>query len=56
MDINADGNLDVLLAANDYSRDASVGNHDASIGLYLMGDGNGAFTPLMGNATDFFCG
>ncbi|MGP1992373.1 VCBS repeat-containing protein [Zobellia laminariae] len=54
MDINADGNLDVLLAGNDYSWDASVGNHDAGIGLSLIGDGNGAFTPQMGNATGFF--
>ncbi len=54
MDINSDGNLDVLLAGNDYSFDASVGNHDASIGLSLIGDGQGTFTPLLGNATGFF--
>ncbi|MDO6519553.1 VCBS repeat-containing protein [Zobellia uliginosa] len=53
-DIDADGNLDVLLAGNDYSYDASVGNHDASIGLSLMGDGKGTFTPIKGNISGFF--
>ncbi len=54
MDIDAVGNLDVLIAGNDYIWDTSVGNHDAAIGLSLMGNGNGAFIPLMGNITGFF--
>ncbi|WP_165748707.1 VCBS repeat-containing protein [Cellulophaga sp. Z1A5H] len=54
LDVNNDGNLDVLLVGNDYSWDASIGNHDAFIGLSLLGDGKGGFTPQIGSKTGFF--
>ena len=42
-DYNADGNLDVLLVGNSYSPEVISGRDDASIGLYLEGDGKGNF-------------
>ncbi|MFM9838217.1 MAG: VCBS repeat-containing protein [Cyclobacteriaceae bacterium] len=45
-DYNADGNLDVLMVGNSYSTEVSTGRYDASIGLYLQGDGKGNFTSV----------
>jgi hypothetical protein len=45
-DYNADGNLDVLAVGNSYSPEVISGRDDASIGLYLQGDGNGNFQPV----------
>jgi enediyne biosynthesis protein E4 len=45
-DYNADGNLDVLLVGNSYSTEVSTGRYDASIGLYLQGDGKGNFSSV----------
>jgi hypothetical protein len=42
-DFDGDGNLDVLLVANDYGTDVSIGRYDASNGLFLKGDGKGGF-------------
>lgn len=42
-DYNDDGNLDVLLVGNSYSPEVISGRDDASIGLYLQGDGRGKF-------------
>lgn len=39
IDVNKDGNNDVLLVGNNYSGEATIGNHDAGIGLCLLGDG-----------------
>ncbi|CCH51213.1 ASPIC/UnbV domain protein [Fibrisoma limi BUZ 3] len=44
-DVNEDGNLDLLLIGNDYAADVLSGWNDAGIGLYLQGDGRGAFRP-----------
>lgn len=44
-DFDADGNLDVLLVANDFGNEVSVGRFDASNGLLLKGDGMGNFNP-----------
>jgi enediyne biosynthesis protein E4 len=43
-DYNEDGNLDVLMVGNSYATEVSTGRYDASIGLYLRGDGKGNFT------------
>ena len=43
-DYNHDGNLDALLVGNSYATEVSTGRYDASIGLYLRGDGKGNFT------------
>ena len=45
-DYNADGNLDVLMVGNSYATEVSTGRYDASIGLYLQGDGKGNFSPV----------
>lgn len=46
IDLNHDGNLDVLLAGNDYSTEVLSGWQDAGLGLCLLGDGRGNFKPL----------
>lgn len=45
-DFDNDGNLDVLIAGNDYGTEVNVGRYDASNGLLLKGDGKGNFKPL----------
>ncbi|CAN5494934.1 VCBS repeat-containing protein [soil metagenome] len=52
-DYNGDGNLDILLAGNDYSTEASTGRYDALQGLLLAGDGKGNFTLIKTAATGF---
>ncbi|HSB93664.1 MAG TPA: VCBS repeat-containing protein, partial [Flavitalea sp.] len=42
-DFDGDGNLDVLLAGNDYGTEVSVGRYDAFNGLLLKGNGKGQF-------------
>jgi hypothetical protein len=44
-DINKDGNIDLMIAGNEYEADAMTGRYDASYGLVLKGDGKGNFTP-----------
>ena len=45
-DFDNDGNLDVLVAANDFGAEVNVGRYDAGNGLLLKGDGKGNFIPL----------
>ena len=45
-DFDGDGNLDLVMNANDYGTEPNVGRYDALNGLYLKGDGKGNFTPL----------
>lgn len=45
-DFDHDGNLDILLAGNDYGIEVSVGRNDALNGLLLHGNGNGTFSPV----------
>jgi hypothetical protein len=45
-DINGDGNVDLIVAGNEYQMALSTGRYDASYGLALMGNGKGNFTPL----------
>jgi hypothetical protein len=47
-DYNQDGKMDALLTGNFYSSVVSTGKYDASIGLLLMGDGEGNFQPIWG--------
>jgi hypothetical protein len=44
-DLDGDGNLDLVLAGNDYGAEPSVGHADAMNGLVMLGDGKGHFTP-----------
>ena len=53
-DFNSDGHLDVLLAGNAYATEVFAGRHDASIGLYLRGDGKGNFEPVKVSESGFF--
>ena len=45
-DIDEDGNLDLVIAGNMYGSDLETTRNDASIGLYLKGDGRGNFEPV----------
>ncbi|HZJ20522.1 MAG TPA: VCBS repeat-containing protein [Pricia sp.] len=54
VDVNQDGNLDILLVGNNYSGEASIGNHDAGIGLCLLSDGKGDFSPVSLEKSGFF--
>jgi hypothetical protein len=45
-DFDGDGNLDVLMVGNSYATEVSTGRYDASIGLYLRGDGKGNFSSM----------
>jgi len=46
VDIDGDGNKDIVLAGNFYPLRVQLGPLDASIGLILKGDGKGGFIPL----------
>ncbi len=45
-DINGDGNIDIIIAGNEYQTHVMAGRYDASYGLVLTGNGRGAFTPM----------
>ncbi len=45
-DFDQDGNLDVLLAGNDFAAEISGGRQDALNGLLLKGGGNGTFKAI----------
>ncbi|MEI9944680.1 MAG: VCBS repeat-containing protein [Chitinophagaceae bacterium] len=44
-DINDDGNIDLIIAGNEYQSAFSTGRYDASYGLVLKGNGKGNFLP-----------
>ncbi len=46
MDVNGDGNTDLLVAGNEYQADVITGRYDASYGLVLEGNGKGNFKPV----------
>ncbi len=45
-DVDGDGQLDLMLVGNDYGIEPIAGRHDALMGLYLKGDGQGNFLPV----------
>jgi enediyne biosynthesis protein E4 len=45
-DFNQDGNLDVIVAGNDYTYDVSTGYYDANKGIVMMGTGGKSFKLL----------
>ncbi|GAB3533611.1 VCBS repeat-containing protein [Pontibacter brevis] len=53
-DYNGDGNLDLLLTGNNYGTEIQAGWYDASIGLYLQGNGKGSFAPVPVTKSGFF--
>ncbi len=53
-DFNHDGFLDALMVGNLYSSEVSTGHYDASVGLYLQGDGHGNFSSMSSSASGFY--
>jgi hypothetical protein len=53
-DIDHDGNLDLVMAGNDFSMEPYSGRHDAFNGLCLKGDGAGNFSAMSLAQTGFF--
>ncbi|UCD23174.1 MAG: VCBS repeat-containing protein [Gemmatimonadota bacterium] len=45
-DVDADGNLDLIVAGNLYHSEPNIPRGDAGNGLWLRGDGRGGFTPV----------
>jgi enediyne biosynthesis protein E4 len=45
-DVDEDGNIDLVIAGNEYQAAASIGRYDASYGLVLKGNGKGNFIPV----------
>ncbi len=45
-DVDEDGNIDLIIAGNEYQTEVATGQYDASYGLLLSGDGKGNFTPM----------
>ena len=52
-DYDSDGNLDILAVGNSYAPEIISGYDDASIGLYLRGDGKGNFIPVKAKDSGF---
>jgi hypothetical protein len=46
MDVDGDGNMDVLLGGNEYQAAVTTGRYDASYGVLLKGDGHGGFSAV----------
>lgn len=46
IDINKNGNKDLIVGGNFFGTDAELGRYDASIGSLLIGDGAGNFKPV----------
>ncbi len=45
-DLDNDGNIDLVLAGNEYETEVMTGRYDASYGLILKGNGKGSFVPV----------
>lgn len=53
-DLNEDGRLDLVLAGNMYDSEVETVRYDAGIGVCLLGDGNGGFSPMSVLESGFF--
>jgi hypothetical protein len=53
-DYDHDDNLDIVLVGNMYASDVNTGWYDASVGLYLRGDGRGNFQPSKADDSGLF--
>ncbi len=53
-DYNKDGNMDLLLAGNDYSTEVESGRNDAGIGLMLYGTGDAKFKSVPVTESGFY--
>jgi hypothetical protein len=45
-DVDEDGNIDLIIAGNEYQTAVATGRYDASYGLFLKGNGKGIFAPV----------
>jgi hypothetical protein len=52
-DVDGDGNLDLIVAGNQYHTEPNTVRADAGNGLWLRGDGHGSFTPVPPFASGF---
>ena len=52
-DVDADGNLDLIVAGNLYETEPNTPPADAGNGLWLKGDGHGHFTPVSPRESGF---
>jgi hypothetical protein len=46
VDVDGDGNLDLVVGGNLYDEEPNTARADAGSGLWLRGDGRGRFTPV----------
>jgi len=46
IDVDGDGNIDLVVAGNEYQAEATTGRYDASYGTVLKGDGKGNFSVM----------
>jgi len=53
-DVNNDGNLDLIAHGNFFSPETETEKQDACIGLVMLNDGKGNFTPLSVQQSGFF--
>lgn len=51
VDVNQDGNTDLIVAGNDYGQQVETGRMDAGNGCVLLNDGKGNFTALPAQAS-----
>ncbi len=53
-DFNNDSNLDIVIGGNLYASEVETPRNDASIGLFLAGDGKGSFKPVNGRDSGLY--
>jgi enediyne biosynthesis protein E4 len=53
-DVNADGNLDIVMIGNDYGNEVFAGRYDGFTGLILVGDGKGFFEVIPTSKSGFY--
>jgi hypothetical protein len=53
-DINGDGREDLLIVGNDFTIEPVEGQHDAGVGVVLLGDGKGGFQSLSARRSGFW--
>ncbi|MGE5944776.1 MAG: FG-GAP repeat domain-containing protein, partial [Flavobacteriales bacterium] len=53
-DFDGDGNLDVVLSGNLYASEVETPRNDASIGIFLKGNGKGVFAEIPANKSGLY--
>ena len=54
IDVDTDGNLDIVLIGNDYGNEVFIGRYDACTGLVLLGNGKGTFNVVPSLKSGFY--